>query len=194
MGRADLLKAAAVGRGHRPARPCPLPSSAIRRRGGQVDVEDGAAAGGADRPQAPTVRLDDRPADAQPHAGAVRLGRKERIENPFRELRRKPDAGIADGQQYLSFSARCEVMASSRKPSTSFIASMLLTMRFIATCCNCTRSPTIGGRSSASSIRTDMLYRIASPRRRATVSRIISFTPRVSRFWAPFRIASGSCR
>ena len=41
------------------------------------------------------------------------------------------------------FSARCDLMASSRVQSTSCIASMLLLMRFIMTCCNCTRSPMI---------------------------------------------------
>src|SRR5437764_1321033 len=49
-------------------------------------------------------------------------------------------------------------MTISRMPSPSFIASMLLTIRFIATCCNCTWSPMIGGRSVASSVRTDMSY------------------------------------
>src|SRR5882672_447299 len=43
-----------------------------------------------------------------------------------------------------SFSAPCDLIASSRVPSTSFIASMPLSMRFISTCCNCTRSPKTG--------------------------------------------------
>ncbi len=74
------------------------------------------------------------------------------------------------------FSACCDLMTISRIPSTSFIASMLLKIRFIATCCNCTRSPMICERSSASSVRTNMLYRAASPRRRPTVSPTISLT------------------
>ena len=41
-------------------------------------------------------------------------------------------------------------MVISRILSTSFIASMLLIIRFIRTCCNCTRSAMISGRSSAS--------------------------------------------
>src|SRR4030081_16866 len=65
-----------------------------------------------------------------------------------------------------SFSARCDLMASSRGPSTSFIASMPLMMRFIMTCCNCTRSPMTRGRSVDSSVRTDMEYRVSSLRRR----------------------------
>src|SRR5712691_1982529 len=47
------------------------------------------------------------------------------------------------------FSARCDLMASWRVSSTSFIASMPLTIRFMSTCCNCTRSPMIRGISSA---------------------------------------------
>src|SRR5437667_5602188 len=66
-------------------------------------------------------------------------------------------------------------MASSRVPSTSFIASMLLVMRFIMTCCNCTRSPMTWGRSAANSARTNMECRVTSLRRRTIISRIISF-------------------
>src|SRR3989442_7497530 len=61
-----------------------------------------------------------------------------------------------------SFSVRNDLIASSRVPSASFIASMLFMMRFIRTCCNCTRSPMTCGRSAASSVRTDMEYRVAS--------------------------------
>src|SRR6266849_4277914 len=53
-------------------------------------------------------------------------------------------------------------MASSRVPSTSFIASMPLIIRFISTCCSCTRSPVTAGSSAASSVRTSMLCRVAA--------------------------------
>ena len=49
------------------------------------------------------------------------------------------------------------------------------------TCCNCTRSPMTGGRSCASSVRTDMEYRVASLCRRRIISRITSFTSTNSR-------------
>src|SRR5882762_2358986 len=75
-----------------------------------------------------------------------------------------------------SFSARCDLMASSRVSFTSFIASMLFMMRFISTCCNCTRSPMTCGSSASSSVRTDIEYRIASLRSRTIISRMTSFT------------------
>src|SRR5712664_2785394 len=63
-----------------------------------------------------------------------------------------------------SFSACCDLIASSRVPSTSFIASMPLSMRFISTCCNCTRSPKTGGSSAATQhIRPDGARGRASP-------------------------------
>src|SRR5438105_2099857 len=57
-----------------------------------------------------------------------------------------------------SFSVRCDFKASSRIPSTSFIASMPLRMRFIRTCCNWTRSPRTRGSLAVSSVRTEMEY------------------------------------
>ena len=157
-----------------------------RHRSGQSELKSCAAREVIGSPQATAMRLNDGLADAKPHAGAVRLGGKKRIEDLFRLLRGKPYAGIGDGYLKLLVFRRCDLMANSRVPSTSFIASMLFTIRFIMTCCNCTRSPMIRGRSAASSVRTDMLYRIASLRSRAIVSRMISFTSTNSRFKAPF--------
>src|SRR6266478_3729843 len=74
-----------------------------------------------------------------------------------------------------SFSV-CDLTASSRAPSTSFIASMPLIMRFISTCCNCTRSPKMLGRSEASSALSNILCCVASPRSRTIISRMTSFT------------------
>src|SRR5260370_16458001 len=54
-------------------------------------------------PQAPTMRFNDGAADAKSHAGPVRLGSKEGIEDLFRLLRGKPYAGIADGHQNFFF-------------------------------------------------------------------------------------------
>jgi hypothetical protein len=75
-------------------------------RGGQAHVKGRAPPGGTDCPQAPTMRLNDRSADAKPHAGAVGFGCKERVEYLFRQLRRKPYAGITDRHKNLvAFSA-----------------------------------------------------------------------------------------
>ena len=40
------------------------------------------------------MRLNNRPTYAEPHSSAVGLGRKERVEYLFREVRRKSYAGI----------------------------------------------------------------------------------------------------
>src|SRR5437588_839038 len=70
----------------------------------------------------------------------------------------------------------CDLTANSRTPSTSFIASIPLIIRFINTCCSSTRSPMTRGRTEASSVWMDTLAGIASVRRRTIVSRMISFT------------------
>ncbi|TMA31536.1 MAG: amino acid permease, partial [Deltaproteobacteria bacterium] len=48
------------------------------------------------------MRFDDRAADGQAHAGAVRLGGEEGIEDLGRLLRGQSDAGIADRDQQLT--------------------------------------------------------------------------------------------
>src|SRR6266404_1891028 len=85
-----------------------------------------------------------------------------------------------------SSSPRSDLMIRSRIPSTSFIASMLFIMRFISTCCSCTRSPRTWGRSSANSVRTDMEYRMASLRSRTIISSMTSLTSTDSRSVVPF--------
>src|SRR5580698_11050763 len=70
-------------------------------RDGKAQVKSCTAPAGGLGPQSATMRLNNRPADAQTHAGAVRFRRKERIENLFRELRRKPWTGIADRNKNL---------------------------------------------------------------------------------------------
>ena len=47
-----------------------------------------------DGPQSPAVRLDDRAADRQPHPGAVRLRREERVEDLVLTRRRQADPGV----------------------------------------------------------------------------------------------------
>src|SRR6266478_5026209 len=54
-------------------------------------------------PQAPTMRFNDGAADAKPHAGAVRLRCKKRVEDLVRLLWGKPYTCIADGHQNLFF-------------------------------------------------------------------------------------------
>src|ERR1700716_1430601 len=47
-------------------------------------------------PQAAAMRLHDRPADPKSHAGTMRFGGKEGVENLVRLRRRESNAGIAD--------------------------------------------------------------------------------------------------
>src|SRR5271154_4566239 len=67
--------------------------------GWQSEVKTRAARRVVLSPQAAAMRFDDVPADAQSHAGAMKLGGKERIENLIRLLRGQPHAGIADGHE-----------------------------------------------------------------------------------------------
>jgi hypothetical protein len=63
---------------------------------GQFQVKRRAAPRRTHRPQAPTMRLNNRPADAKPHAGAVGLSRKEWLEYLLGQLWRKPYTGIGE--------------------------------------------------------------------------------------------------
>src|SRR5471032_628282 len=58
----------------------------------------------------------------------------------------------------------------------SFMASMPLSMRFMNTCCNWTRSAMTWGRSGLSSVRMEMEWRVASLRRMPIISRMSSLT------------------
>jgi len=121
------------------------------------------------------MRFDDGAADAKSHAGAVGLGSKEGIEDLVRLLRGSPTPVSPTETSRCSFFRNfCDLITNSRVSSTSFIASMLFMMRFIMTCSNCTRSPLTCGRSAASSVRTDMEYRVVSPRRRTIISPMTS--------------------
>jgi hypothetical protein len=63
---------------------------------------------------------------------------------------------------------------------------MLLIMRIIRTCCNCTRSPVIRGRFSDRSVGIEMEYRAASLRNNSIIPRITSFTSTGSLCEVPF--------
>jgi hypothetical protein len=54
-------------------------------------------------PDSPSVRLQDRAGDCQPHTRPLWLGRMKRIKNQIRTLRRQPYAGIADGNGQMTF-------------------------------------------------------------------------------------------
>src|SRR6202163_704501 len=73
-----------------------------RKRGGQGELKSCAPPGGAGGPQAPAMRLNDRPADGQPHTSPVILGRKKCPEDLFRLLRGQSHTGIADRDQQLT--------------------------------------------------------------------------------------------
>src|ERR1700739_4620911 len=70
-------------------------------RRGKGELKSCAATMGSGRRQAPTMRLNDRPADAKPHTGAVCFSRKERIEDILRHLRGEPYARITQRNKNL---------------------------------------------------------------------------------------------
>src|SRR5260370_15142575 len=75
-----------------------------RGLGGETETKTCATRGVVDGPHAASVRLDDGPADAKPHAGPVRLGSKESIEDLFLLLWRQPYAVVTDGHNnFLAF-------------------------------------------------------------------------------------------
>ena len=104
-------------------------------------------------PQAAAMRLDDRAADRQSHADAVRLGGEECVEDLGGLLFRHADTGVGDRDQQLvgrGLLRRDRQLAASIE---CFIASMPLSMRFINTCCNCTGSAITCGRPGVSTVR-----------------------------------------
>jgi len=72
------------------------------------------------------MRFRDGAADAKSHASSMKLRGKERVEDPVRLLPGSPTPVSLTDTVTCSFSARCDLMASWRVPSTSFIASMPL--------------------------------------------------------------------
>jgi hypothetical protein len=102
------------------------------------------------------MRFNDGAADAKSHAGAAGLVVKKVSNIWLVCCGESPTPVSLTETGSCSFPARCDLIVSSRLPSTFFSPSMPpLIMRFIITCCNCTRSPMSWGRSAASSVRTD---------------------------------------
>ena len=66
------------------------------RGSGQGEVKRRAPCGVGRRPQMATVRLDDGTADRQTHAGALRFGRKEGIEDLVGLFGRQSHASVTD--------------------------------------------------------------------------------------------------
>src|SRR6202158_4047889 len=73
-----------------------------RDRGGQGELKSCTPPGGTGGPQAAAMRLNDRPADGQPHTSPVILGRKECPGDLVRLLRGQSHTGIADRDQQLT--------------------------------------------------------------------------------------------
>src|ERR1700740_1548475 len=76
-----------------------------RRRGGLVrerELKRRAASCVSVRPQTTAMRLDDGPADREPHAGALGLGGEECAEDLVYVLSGEPHASILDGDQQLA--------------------------------------------------------------------------------------------
>jgi hypothetical protein len=134
------------------------------------------------------MRFDDGFADGQAHAAALRLGRKERVEDPpggspvpvsFTEIWIWPS------------SLACNLTV--RTPPVSFIASMPFSMRFISTCWTCTRSALTVGGLRARPVRMETPCRVASARSISIVSPMTSFSASGSCFGSAFcrAIANG---
>ena len=85
-------------------------------------------------PDAAAMRFDDRPADRQADAHAVRLGRDERLEQLRRDRRRDAGAGILDDDLDQPLGAARVRDASGRRAGASIIASMALRIRLTSTC------------------------------------------------------------
>src|SRR5919198_1801510 len=72
----------------------------VLRRSGQDELQGGAGAGVAFRPQPSAVCLDDRAADRETHAHPHGFGGIERAEDALQRLRVEPDAGILHGDEH----------------------------------------------------------------------------------------------
>jgi len=113
------------------------------------------------------------------------VGRKERIEDLLRLMPGQPYAGIRYGHHQSLFFRVLRLDVSSRGPSTSSsrrcvdheVHQHLLQLHAISH---------NFGRSAANSVRTDMEYRVVSPRRRTIISRMTSFTSTNSRAEYPY--------
>src|SRR5258708_24383114 len=69
---------------------------------GQSKMEGCTPLGVGGGPQPAAVRFDDRSADREPHAGSLRLGGEECIEDPGSLLRGQSHAGIADRDHHVT--------------------------------------------------------------------------------------------
>ena len=115
---------------------------------GQADVKH-CAAGTAFCRQLAAVRFHDGMCNAEAHAHAILLRRKERLEEPLHPIGRYSGAGIADRDKGLPSTAH-DLQVISRTPfGISAMASIPLTMRFKITCCSWTWSPFTRSRSWA---------------------------------------------
>ena len=65
-----------------------------RRCRGQLKLKDCALSCVGARAQTATMRFDNPPTDSQPHAGALWLGREERLKDALGFFNWKPNAGI----------------------------------------------------------------------------------------------------
>src|SRR5271156_4545957 len=101
-------------------------------------------------PQLPAMRLHNGTADGQPHAAALRLGSKERKKDLIHLLHGQPHALVADRELELTV---LQFRLHRKLSAESVMASMALSMRFMNTCCICTRPTVILGSSAERSVR-----------------------------------------
>ena len=140
---------------------------------GQFEVENGATLRVRLRPKAAVMRVHDGPADGQSHAETLGFGGVERLEEPL-HIRRQSAALIPNGGSHPVLVQRRLEMKPARAGRIGGHGVAPLRMRLSTSCCSCTRSPAIGGRSGASSHTTLTPRPIRSALMRCNTSSMIS--------------------
>src|SRR2546423_13750489 len=69
---------------------------------GQYELKGCGASGVGARPQSAAMRFDNLPTDRQSHAGALRFGGEERLENAIGSIRGDSNTRITHGNQQLT--------------------------------------------------------------------------------------------
>ena len=130
------------------------------------------------------MRLDDPPTDGQSHPGAMRFCGEECFENAIGLIDRKARFPNHSPKPRADH-ARTSSMRWSVHHRSLCIASMPLSMRFIKTCCSCTRSAVVVGSPGSSSVRIEIDCRSAVSPSKTIISRRISLMSTTSRAGVP---------
>ena len=108
---------------------------------------------GSSPPGSPAVELDDRSRDRQAEAGALLLGRVERLEDIAQPVGRDAGPVVQTPEPSLRMPmSGWSGIAMLRVPRASCIASIALIARLRTTCCRCTGSARTGRLTAAKSV------------------------------------------